>query len=357
MARELTEREREVLELIIQNFILTATPVGSRFLSKKSDLKLSDATIRNVMFDLESEGYITHPHTSAGRVPTDKGYRFYVDSMMHIGKLAKDERLKIDRNIGQISALAGQSDDILRESSRLLGRISRQIGVVLSPSLSRGIFEKLEIVPLSSSKIMVILSLQAGLVKTIMLEVRSEIPRSKLEDLARFINERIAGLTLQEIRQSFAERVAGENDETGLIRIFIDATDRLFDEQPEVERIHIGGKENILSHPEFEEKDKIRGIFEFIENENVIVHLLEEGRSAIQGRESEVFGESGVRITIGKENMNSKMNNCSIITAQYAVGGTVGTVGVIGPTRMDYSKVVRVIDYVAQRLSSTLSQY
>jgi heat-inducible transcriptional repressor len=349
MARELNEREREVLELIIQNFILTANPVGSRFLAKHSDLGLSDATIRNVMADLEEEGYITHPHTSAGRIPTDKGYRLYVNDMMRVGELSQSERMKIDQNIDQLMAdRATQSDDILRMSSKILGQISKQIGIVLSPKLSTGIFEKLEMVSLSSSKIMVIISIRSGLVKTIMLEVRADISRQKLDELSQVMNERLAGLTLEEIRQTFAERVADYEDTSGLLRIFLDSADKVFDEQPQTERVHIAGKENILSYPEFEQPEKVRGIIELVENEKVIVHLLEESRSTETN--------DTVSIRIGKENLESKIKECSIVTAQYSVGDTVGTVGVIGPTRMNYAKVVRVIDYIAKRLSQTLTQ-
>ncbi len=344
----MNEREREVLELIIQNFILTANPVGSRFLAKHSDLGLSDATIRNVMADLEEEGYITHPHTSAGRIPTDKGYRLYVDDIMRVGQLSQNERLKIDQNIEQLIAnRTTQSDDILRMSSKILGQISKQISIVLSPKLSTGVFEKLEMVSLSSSKIMVIISIRSGLVKTIMLEVRADISRQKLDELSQVLNERLSGLTLEEIRQTFAERVADYEDASGLLRIFLDSADKVFDEQPQTERIHISGKENILAYPEFEQPEKVRGIIELVENEKVIVHLLEESMPMEMN--------DSVSIRIGKENLESKIKECSIVTAQYSVGDTIGTVGVIGPTRMNYAKVVRVIDYIAKRLSQTLS--
>ncbi|MFN3344686.1 MAG: heat-inducible transcriptional repressor HrcA [Chloroherpetonaceae bacterium] len=347
-SRELNEREREVLELIIQNFILTANPVGSRFLSKHSSLGLSDATIRNVMADLEEEGYITHPHTSAGRIPTDKGYRLYVNDIMRVGQLSQNERIKIDQNIEQLVAnRTTQSDDILRMSSKILSQISKQISIVLSPKLATGVFEKLEMVMLSSSKIMVIISIRSGLVKTIMLEVRAEISRQKLYELSQVLNERLSGLTLEEIRQTFAERVSDYEDTSGLLRVFLDSADKVFDEQPQTERVHISGKENILAYPEFEQPEKVRSIIELVENEKVIVHLLEESMS-MEMNES-------VTIRIGKENVESKIKECSIITAQYSVGDTIGTVGVIGPTRMNYAKVVRVIDYIAKRLSQTLS--
>lgn len=347
-AKEMNEREREVLELIIQNFILTANPVGSRFLAKHSDLGLSDATIRNVMADLEEEGYITHPHTSAGRIPTDKGYRLYVNDMMRVGQLTQNERNKIDQHIDQLVAnCTTQSDDILRMSSKILGQISKQISIVLSPKLSTGVFEKLEMVSLSSSKIMVIISIRSGLVKTIMLEVRADISRQKLDELSQVLNERLSGLTLEEIRQTFAERVADYEDASGLLRIFLDSADKVFDEQPQTERVHISGKENILAYPEFEQPEKVRGIIELVENEKVIVHLLEESMPMEMN--------DSVSIRIGKENLESKIKECSIVTAQYSVGDTIGTVGVIGPTRMNYAKVVRVIDYIAKRLSQTLS--
>ncbi len=347
-SRELNEREKEVLELIIQNFILTANPVGSRFLSKHSSLGLSDATIRNVMADLEEEGYITHPHTSAGRIPTDKGYRLYVNDIMRVGQLSQNERNKIDQNIEQLVAnCTTQSDDILRMSSKILGQISKQISIVLSPKLSTGVFEKLEMVSLSSSKIMVIISIRSGLVKTIMLEVRADISRQKLDELSQVLNERLSGLTLEEIRQTFAERVADYEDTSGLLRIFLDSADKVFDEQPQTERVHISGKENILAYPEFEQSEKVRSIIELVENEKVIVHLLEESVSTETN--------DSVTIRIGKENIESKIKECSVVTAQYSVGDTVGTVGVIGPTRMNYAKVVRVIDYIAKRLSQTLS--
>lgn len=346
--RELSEREKEVLELIIQNFILTANPVGSRFLAKHSDLGLSDATIRNVMADLEEQGYITHPHTSAGRIPTDKGYRLYVNNMMRVGQLSQTERAKIDQNIDQLVAdRTTQSEDILRMSSKILGQISKQISIVLSPKLSTGIFEKLEMVSLSSSKIMVIISIRSGLVKTIMLEVRTEFSPRQLSELSQILNQRLAGLTLEQIRQTFAERVADCEDSSGLLRIFIDSADKVFDEQPQTDRVYVAGKENILAYPEFEQPEKVRGIIELVEDEKVIVHLLEESMPT-ESNET-------ISIRIGKENVESKIKECSIVTAQYTVGNAIGTIGVIGPTRMNYAKVVRVIDYISKRLSQALS--
>jgi len=347
---ELNDRQREVLSLIIQNFILTANPVGSRFLAKHSDLGLSDATIRNVMADLEELGYVTHPHTSAGRLPTDKGYRYYVDTIMRVSSITMPERLKIDHRINQLFDTSAESNEVFRESSRILGSISKQLGIVLSPKFSAGIFEKLEIVSLSSNKILVIISVQSGFVKTLMLEVKTEVNRNKIDPLVTVLNERLSGLTLEKIRQTFSERISGLDDQTGLLRVFIDSAERLFDDPPVNDRIHISGADNIIFQPEFEKPERIRGIVEMVENENVIVHLVEDASN----NDTHLEGREGIKIIIGKENRDSKIKDCSIVTAQYEVGDSNGVIGVIGPTRMNYSRVVRILDYMAKRLSDKL---
>jgi heat-inducible transcriptional repressor len=349
VSTQLTDRERDVLQLIIQNFILTANPVGSRFLSKHSGMGLSAATIRNVMSDLEHLGYIDHPHTSAGRVPTDKGYRVYVDTMMLAETLSAAERQHISQNIESVAQSQGQADDLLRETSRILGKISNQIAVVLSPKLSKGVFEKLEIIPLSSNRIMVVISIRSGLVKTIVMEVSAEVSRVKLEVLTAFLNERLSGLTLEEIRTTFSQRVDGGLDDTGLIRVFIDAAEKLFDDAATGDRVHFAGAENAFNQPEFEPREKLKGIIELVQNENVIVHIFENQN------DEPTASLNSVRVRIGRENRDSKISECSIITAQYAVGDTMGTVGVIGPTRMNYSKIVSLVDYIAQRISTTLT--
>lgn len=227
MVEELTERERTILRYIIYNFIQTAKPVGSRYLAKRYSLGLSPATIRNTMADLEYFGYIDHPHTSAGRIPTDKGYRVYVDSLMEVEQLTEEEKQEITHTL----KTSADTEEMLRESSRLLGKISNQLSIVSAPHLSSGVFEKLELITISSAKIMAVISIKFGLVKTIMMEVHSEIPREKLETISRILNERLSGLTLQQIRDTFADRVKDmTHEETGLIRLFINLKNKLFDD-------------------------------------------------------------------------------------------------------------------------------
>jgi heat-inducible transcriptional repressor len=343
MADELTERARTVLRYVIHDFIETATPVGSRYVSKRHEdvLGLSSASIRNIMSDLEYLGYINHPHTSAGRVPTDQGYRFYLDTLMQLESVSETDRNTIRLNLDK----AEEAEELLRESSRLLGRISRQLCVVTSPDLSSGTFEKIELVQVSGKRVMAILSIKSGLVRTIMLEVASEIPREKLEEMSRLLNERLSGLTLQQVRDSFAERIRDvQTEDSGLIRLFIDSVDKLF-VPTRSERIHIAGAEMVVEQPEFVNPEDFKSVIELINNEEIIVHVLEKNEAK----------PPQVRVTIGEENAEEKLRPYSIITASYTAGDVTGAIGVIGPRRMQYAKMIPLVDEVARAISNMFS--
>lgn len=341
MSDTLTERQKDVLKYIIQSFILTATPVGSRHLSKRTKLGLSPATIRNVMADLEEQGYISHPHISAGRIPTDKGYRFYVGALMGFEKLSPREQENIHKDLEGIK----ETEELLKETSKLISRISKQLSIVSSPHLRTGILHSLEIIQLSSNRLLIVLSIQSGFVKTITMEVMSEIPRAKLEDISKILNERLQGLTLNEIKESFYDRMKDvENEETGLIRLFIGNSNKLFSDVDQKERLRISGAKNILSQPEFESPERIRSVIELIDNEDIIIHLLDkyEDKAEIDG----------LTIVIGSESRIEKLNDYSMVISSYKIGDTIGTIGVIGPKRMHYERVIPLVTYVADVLSS-----
>ena len=341
MADQLTEREKTVLRSIVHNFILSATPVGSRLISKKHPLGLSPATIRNVMADLEAMGYLSHPHTSAGRVPTDEGYRFYVNSLMDIQRLSEADKKTIRNQLD----ITSDAESMLRESSKLLAKISRQLSVVSSPHLSTGTFEKLELVTISSTRIMVVLAIKFGLVRTIMMEVAAEGPKEKLGDISSVLNQRLSGLTLRQIRDTFSDRVRDvKSEESGLIRLFIESVDKLFADIKDRDRVHIAGTDSLLDQPEFGNPQDFRSIIELINNEDIIVHVLEKHE-----------GETDVVVTIGQENEEESLKNYSIVTSPYTIGDVAGTVGLIGPKRMDYSKMIPLVDYVAGVISKMMS--
>ncbi len=338
---ELTDREQTVLRYLVHDFIETAVPVGSRYISRKheGELGLSAATIRNVMSDLEYLGYVNHPHTSAGRVPTDLGYRVYLDTLMQREAITADAARQISENLNA----ANDEDEIFKQTSKLLSRISKQLCVVTPPYLSNGIFEKLELVQINSTRLMVIISLKLGLVRTIMMEAESEIPREKLDELARFLNERLSGLTLDEIRESFADRVKdAQDEESGLIRLFIDSVDKLF-VRSRSEKLHIAGTDTIVDQPEFDNPKNFRSIIELINNEEIIIHVLQKAQY------------DGVRVTVGQENEDQKLKEYSVIATTYSVGNVTGSIGVIGPTRMPYAKTIPLVDYVAQTISEMFS--
>jgi len=341
MSEELNERERTILNNIVHSYIQTAVPVGSRYISKRKDIGLSAATIRNVMSDLEYLGYLAHPHTSAGRIPTDKGYRFYVNELMEIDRLSEK-----DQNVIQSQLQSSiETDEVLKIASKILGSISHQLSVVTAPQMTSGVLEKLELIQISSMRLLVIISIRSGLVKTMMLEIKSEIPRSRLEKVSQLLNERLSGLTLKEIRDTFADRLRDVQDEhTGLIRLFIESVDKLFDEN-RTEKIHIGASKSMLSQPEFENTKNFKSIIELMENEDIIIHVLENTGQ-----------KPGTTVTIGEENKINNLKEFSVVTSTYTVGDVTGTVGVVGPKRMEYSKMIPLVDYVAKTISELFQQ-
>jgi heat-inducible transcriptional repressor len=350
--RDLTLRERQILGIIIQSYVVTAAPVGSRTIARSYNLGLSDATVRNVMADLEAAGYISQPHTSAGRVPTDKGYRYYVDLIMQVSRIGDDEKRVIDCNFGQFGQdRTGTSAEVLGEAARVLGSISRQLSVVLPPRLSNAVFERLDIVLLSSTRIMVVIAIQSLFVKTIVMELAANVSRQQIDGVVDVLNERLSGLTLDEIRSTIALRLSDCRGEPGLITSIVGAADTLFDESSILDRLYISGTEYIVDQPEFSQPEKVRDLIAMIGDKFGMAKLVEEvgnlSSSATDGRE--------VAISIGQENSGPAAADLTIVSSPYYAGKMVGKVGILGPKRMDYEHAVRVVNYMAGRLSAALS--
>jgi heat-inducible transcriptional repressor len=340
---ELSDREKLILRSIIQQFILTASPVGSRFITKKYDIGFSPATVRNIMADLEEFGFIDHPHTSAGRIPTDKGYRFYVDSLMEVQKIRNSEKGIINKSL---DIEPSETDDVLRLTTTILSNITKQLALVSYPRLESGILHKLQIVSLSSHRILIVISIKGGLVKTITMEINSEIRPAQIESVQNLLNERLSGLTFKEIRATFSERLKDvEEDQKPVIRLFVDSIDKIFKDVSPKDNIYLTGASNIIRQPEFEDPEKFPGIVELIENKDIIIHILDKGSD---------FPVDQVFISIGSENEDRKLEEYSFVSKEYSIGSTSGTLGIIGPKRMEYSKVVAIVDYMAKMLSEIL---
>lgn len=343
---ELTEREKQILKCIVQNFILTANPVGSRVISKKYQLGLSPASIRNVMADLEEMGLIYHPHTSAGRIPTDLGYRIYVDLLMEEPHLAPQVKRKIDKEINP--NLIEDEEELLKIASKILGKISSQLALVSYPQIMRATLERIQLVILPHKILLVVLSLRGGIIKTIDLEFPIEIEQDKVDYIQNRLNERIAGLTLEEIKNTFVDRVSDLKDEkTGIVRLFIDSIDKIFSEEKELEKVHISGVTNILRVPEFSDTEHIQAIVELIEDKEVILHIFE--------RTSKLENDK-VLVSIGRENVYEKLSEFSVVTTKYKFGDADGVIGMIGPRRMDYPKIIAIVGYMSKLLTNILSK-
>ena len=338
----LTQREKAVLQSLIDYYIATAKPVGSRLIANKYRLGVSPATVRNTMQDLEEMGLVTHPHTSAGRVPTDKGYRLYVDTMIEPEELTNSEERQIKSEILIDYAAV---ENLLEQTSRVLGLISNQLGVTIAPRFDQGILTSINLIPVAEKKILVVLAVKHGLTRTVLLEAESNLKTETLEKTASILNERLCGLTLGEIKGSMEERLKeASNADPKLIRIFLESSDNLLN-FTETEQLHLGGTTNIVDQPEFKDREKLRSLIELIEEKRLLAELV-----------SAKGIKNGITITIGKEMERGEMESCSLVTSSYKAGKVAGTIGVIGPTRMRYAKLVSLVDYTAKLLSDILSK-
>jgi heat-inducible transcriptional repressor len=333
----LTDREACVLSTIVQDYVLQAEPAGSRAISKKSGLALSPATIRNIVSDLEERGYVDQPHTSAGRMPTDKGYRYYVDHLIGMAGLSSLEKEAIERQYEQVS---GGFEEIARATCRMLASLSSELGVVLSPRFYSGTFRRLNIVEIAEKRVMLVLSIETGLINTLMVEAETAFPARELEAAAGFLNERLSGKKLSDIEKNLNEMVRTDDEKkTGIIRLFVEHSDQLF-KFPEDKILVTNGTTNMLGQPEFLDKARLETIIELIEDKKVLVHLF-DGRKL----------REGVFVTIGGENEEGRFKSLSIVTSSYSLQNISGTLGVLGPTRMPYPKLISLVDYVAKVIS------
>ncbi len=339
--KNLSEREREVLQNLIDHYIQTADPVGSRVIANKYRMGLSPATIRNTMQDLEELGLITQPHTSAGRIPTDIGYRVFVDMLLKQEPLTVTEKAKIKSMFAE-----GRKgvDAILSQTSKVLGEITSQLGISVAPKFEEGVLSKMTLIPVSEGRIIMIITVRSGLVKSILMEVESDISPDDLRQMESVLNERLTGHTLGHIRKTISERLHDTGCSPKLIKLFVDPDIDVWTDL-ENEKLHITGTDNLILQPEFADLSKLTEFVKFLENKEELVELLE----------SKSLGE-GIVITIGSESSIAQIQDCSLVTSGYKAGKLSGTIGIIGPTRMPYSRLISIVEYTAKSLTKALSE-
>jgi heat-inducible transcriptional repressor len=341
---ELSRRERQILEAVIRTYVQTAEPAGSRVLARRFGLGVSPATIRNTMSDLEEKGFLFHPHTSAGRIPTDKAYRAFVDHMLDVPELSESEA---ERMAELLRGTGSTIEAVLRRAAQSLGVLTQELGIAMGPSLERAVLERLELVRVSAGRLLLVLSLGGGVVRTIFVEVRGEIADAALAELTAVLNERLAGLTLGQLRASLAERLRdvsapGADD---LLNIFVAEGDQLIEGAlaPGQDGVVLGQASVLAEQPEFSAPDSMRRLLALTERPDRVAEAIRRRSTG-----------PGISITIGNEHADPGLGQFTVVTAEYHLGTLSGVIGVIGPTRMPYDKVISLVSHTSRLLTVLL---
>ncbi|MBP7174842.1 MAG: heat-inducible transcription repressor HrcA [Thermoclostridium sp.] len=338
---ELNERKMQILKTLIDDYVQTAQPVGSRTISRKYELGLSSATIRNEMADLEEMGYITQPHTSAGRVPSDKGYRFYVDHLMQAHTLAMEEiaqiRTVMELRMNEINAL-------IHRASNIISMFTGYTSIAISPSLTQMVLKTVQIVPVDEKKALVVVVSSGGIVKNRAVRLETETTSDILLKLSNFLHEKLNGQTTQSIQYPTIDDIVKQTGvKAEAAAAILDGVVQCLKGIDQSELI-MNGTMNLLNHPEFNDLLKVREVLELFNDQEVIKALM-----------NAAMRKSGLSVQIGKENPLETMHDCSLITASYSLGETeAGALGIIGPTRMSYAKVVSSMRYIQKLINSEI---
>jgi len=338
----LSDRAQSLLKILVERYIADGLPVGSRALSRASVLELSPATIRNVMADLEEMGFVASPHTSAGRVPTPKGYRFFVDTLLTVRPLEEVERQQLEHQL-----MPDDPHRVVAAASQMLSDLTHFAGVVVSPRRRGVVLRHIEFFGLSEKRVLLIIVASDGEVQNRVLVTDRTYSPSQLTEAANFINQHYAGLEFDQLRS----RVRGElidlhRDISDLMKAAIAMGSEAM--RPPTDGMVISGGRNLLQVDELSnDMERLRRLFDMFESKTQLLEILEQSERA-----------EGVKIFIGGESTLLPLDECSVVTAPYEVDGqVVGTVGVIGPTRMAYERVIPIVDVTAKLVSSALSQH
>lgn len=332
-----------ILRAVTDDYIGTAEPVGSRTLAKKYHLGVSPATIRNEMADLEEGGYLRQPHTSAGRIPSDKGYRFYVDVLIDPQVVSVDQREVMRR---EILTKQHALEEMIRQTSRLLAWLTNEISIVVAPSLSNGTFRHIQFVEIEPTSVLIVLVVDPGFVQNRLVQLGGPVSAEQMQRLTDFCNKRLKGISLSDIGHSLVSDLKEVIDDGPLFEATLELLHRGLSKVGG-DRVFVDGSVNLLNQPEFKDVERARVLLEVLENTDVLMDILNQAAAS-----------SGVHVRIGTENNREEINDCSIVTASYGIGGeTIGTIGILGPTRMDYAKVISLVECMADALSELLSDW
>ncbi|WP_052306598.1 heat-inducible transcriptional repressor HrcA [Acetivibrio clariflavus] len=341
----LDDRKKMILHAIIDDYISTAEPIGSRSVSKRHELGLSSATIRNEMSDLEEMGYLIQPHTSAGRIPSDKGYRFYVDQLMKTCELTVDE---INAMKSEMETKINELSQLLRKASATISRFTKYTSMASLPESKKSVLKAVQVVPIEKGSALVVVVTNAGIVKNTLIKIPETVSPDFLIRVSNIINEKLCGLTLEKINIEVIREIEiliGSPQEV-LMPVLNGVTECI--NQIDQAEVYLEGTANILNHPEFKDIGKAREFLNMIDTKNVLILLLKNMRET---------NADGVSIRIGRENVIEEMWDCSVITATYSLGRVVvGTIGIIGPMRMEYARVLAALNYVRKKINEEIAK-
>lgn len=338
----LTERQKLILNAIVNDYILSAEPVGSRSISKRPEMKYSPATIRNEMSDLEEMGYLEQPHTSAGRIPSHKGYRYFVDHLIRPGNLSRDDLQKVRKFF---ASKIYETEEIIQQVAIILSNLTRYTSFVLEPENYNATLKHLQLVPLNEETAVAIIITNTGHVENKTVTIPQDLPINELERFVNFLNAKLAGVPLRRFRSTLYSEIDNElNRHVQYYQELIALLETVIHRDHE-DKLYISGAANMLAQPEFQDVEKAKVLFDLFEEAKTI---------------SKVFAsrEEGLQIRIGTENGLEEINHCSLITATYSIQGHLfGTIGIIGPTRMEYGKVLDLMHYLSKDLTLIQSRW
>lgn len=338
----LTERQKLILSAIVDDYIRSAEPVGSRTISKRGDVGFSPATIRNEMSDLEELGYLEQPHTSAGRIPSHKGYRYYVDHLVRRGNLSVHE---LDVMKLFFAERLQEMEQMIQHVATMLSGLTNYTSIVLGPELFGTTLKHLQIVPLNDESAVAIVVTNTGHVENKVISIPEGMPVNEIERIVNMLNARLSGVPLARFRSQLLKEISSEMGKyvskyEELMRM-IEGVLR----GDEEDRIFVGGTTNMLTQPEFKDVDKVKGILDLIDEGHALAKLFSST-------------PQGIQVRIGTENSLEAINNCSLITASYSLDGQLlGTIGILGPTRMEYGKVISLLDHLSKDMAVVLSRW
>lgn len=339
----LDERKRQILQAIIDDYISTAEPIGSRTIARKYNLGISPATIRNEMADLEFLGYLEQPHTSAGRIPSVKGYRFYVDCLLAPPQISDADIALIDN---WYYTRARRMEEVFQETVKILSSMTQNVSMVLAPQLSQCTFRYLQFLPLDERRSIVVIVTDTGLLDNKIIEIPEGLHHEDLSRVANVINSRLGGLAVDRITTPILKDI--QNDIRPDPQIFKQAIALLKQAltADKNDKVYLGGTTQMLNQPEFRDVDKVKGLLTMFEEDKLLSDILHMPNS------------DGVVVTIGQENKYTGIHDCSVVQATYRIDGqVVGTVAVLGPTRMEYGKTMSVLKFMQRHLGEILKKY